>query len=447
VSTTDRIDSALRRAWALVDEWCGVVRHVMLHEVAPSDPPWFFATARLASTRGFSDVEAAALCGGAGEHPSAALLAALGEAIERYSIGSYREDELIRGTFAELRPTAVDPRRLVFFADEQYAWPSFPYARVDLAQPLSWTAGTSLVDGRERLVPAARVFTPYRAPAPVERIMQSTSTGAACHETRAAATLSALFECIERDAFTIAWLNRLPLPLVPADDLADADLGEAVARLARRGWTASLFDATSDLPWPTVVGVLAGTGDRVPALAFGAATRGSLAAAARKALIESAHTAFWVRTRNVGTPARFRSDFADVTTLNGHSLLYGDPAMRTRAAFLADAVPEPVRRFKAGARRLGRGASGDADVLLRECARSLHDVGLEAVAVDVTPSDVRDLGFEVVRVVVCDLHPLWGGHHVRCLGGERVRAVPVRMGYRSTPAPVAMLNDDPHPMP
>ena len=58
-----------------------------------------------------------------------------------------------------------------------------------------------------------------------------------------------------------------------------------------------------------------------------------------------------------------------------------------------------------------------------------------------------DLGFTAVRVVTTDLHPLWGGHHVRCLGGRRVREVPVRLGYRESPPAVTDLNPDPHPMP
>ena len=442
--TTD----ALARAYALVDEHVGVVHQLVVHEIGPADPPFFYATAQLASTLGFSDVRASALNGGAGWDASTAMMAALGEAMERYGIALYAEADLVRGSYEHLRRDAIDPHRFVFFADEQYGWPGFPYARVDPTTALSWVAGTSLVDGRERLLPAARVYTPYKTPRHAELVMQSTSTGAACHVDRDHAVLSALYECIERDAFTIAWLNRLALPEISLDDLGDDRLDHARALLDDRGLAPVLLDATSDLACPTVVCILRGEGDDTPAVAFGAATRGTLRAAARKALLESAHTWFWIHTRCLEHGlTTFRDDYADVRTLDKHSLLYGHPRMRDRVAFLQDDVPQAVRRFKAQVHAVPAPTDPSAAAELTRCVQNLARAGLDAVVVDVTPADLRDLGFVVVRVAVPDLHPLWGGHHVRCLGGTRVRTVPVTMGYFATARRAADLNPDPHPMP
>jgi ribosomal protein S12 methylthiotransferase accessory factor len=440
--------NALARAYALVDEHVGVVHQLVVHEIGPADPPFFYATAQLASTAEFSDVRASALNGGAGWDASTAMMAALGEAMERYGIALYAEADLVRGSYEDLQRDAIDPRRFVFFAEEQYGWRDFPYTRVDPTAPLSWVAGTSLVDGRERLLPAARVYTPYKAPRHAELIMQSTSTGAACHVDRDHAILSALYECIERDAFTIAWLNRLALPEISLADVRDDQLDHARRLLADRGLEPVLLDATSDLACPTVVCVLHGHGDDTPAVAFGAATRGTLRAAARKALVESAHTWFWIHTRCLEHGmASFRDDYTDVRTLDKHSLLYGHPRMRDRVAFLQDDVPDAVRRFKAWTHAAAASTDTSPAAELKRCVQNLARAGLDAVVVDVTPDDVRELGFVVVRVAVPDLHPLWGGHHVRCLGGTRVRTVPVTMGYFATERRAADLNHDPHPMP
>ncbi len=435
----------LERALDLVGDWCGLVRQVVMHEVGPADPPLFFATARLGSTRGFSDVEAGLLNGGAGSDAATAVMGAIGEAMERYSLGLYREKDLVRGTFAELEGEALDPRQLIFFSDEQYGWKGFPYARFDPWLPLSWVPGVSLIDGRQRLVPAARVFTPYVAPSRAELLMQSTSTGAACQGSRALAVLSALHECIERDAFVIAWLNRLPLLELSADDLLGHGDDDLLHGLARRGITPRWFDATTDLACPSVVCVLEGCGPGVPSQAFGAATRPTLRAAGRKALVESAHTWFWIRTRLLDTRLALpsRADFADVTSLNAHSLLYAAPRMRAYTRFLQGDGPTPGRTCEAEPRNPCR----DARQELAHWIGVLADAGLEAVAIDLTPPEIADLGFEVVRVVVSDLHPLWGGHHVRCLGGERVRKVPVALGYRDREATTVELNSAPHPMP
>jgi ribosomal protein S12 methylthiotransferase accessory factor len=122
--------------------------------------------------------------------------------------------------------------------------------------------------------------------------------------------------------------------------------------------------------------------------------------------------------------------------------------MRDKVAFLMGDVPARVSGCKAVAHACDPvGRSESAELELARCVARLRDADLEPVAIDVTPRDIRDTGFVVVRVVVADLHPLWGGHHVRCLGGRRVREVPVRLGYFDHPRALTELNADPHPMP
>ncbi len=467
MSESAAIEAALVRAGRLVDERWGVVRHVVVHDVGPSDPAIFCATAQLASTRPFSDGIASRLNGGAGLDRATATMGALGEAIERYAIGLYRETELLRAPFADLAREAVDPRRLIFFADEQYAWPRFPYVRFDAGAPLSWVAGISLLDGTQRWVPASRVYTPYVAPAAGDRLLQSASTGAACHVDRDRAVLAALYECIERDAVMIAWLSRLALPRLDPATSASRSTRRLLERFAAQGLVALLLDATSDLGIPTVFCILYAPRGTTPSLAVGAATRATLGAAAEKALVESAHTLFWIHTRCRDRPLpAFREDYADVTSLDLHSLLYGHPRMRERVAFLCGEVPAAVRSAKAAARDEAAAAAGDsaapaasravsgsaasgesASDELRRCIAVLRRHDLDAVAIDLTPPDVADLGFAVVRVVVADLHPLWGGHQLRCLGGRRLAQVPVRLGYLEAPRATHELNTDPHPMP
>ena len=376
------------------------------------------------------------------------MLGALGEAIERYAIAIYRESDLIRGSWREMETTAIDPRRLIFFADEQYAWRDFPYVRFEGGTVISWVRGTSLLDGRERLVPASRVHTPYRAPRPAERLLQSTSTGAASHVCQAEAILGGLYECIERDAVMIAWLNRLPLPSLDPSNVGRSALEATIELLAARGLGVQLFDATSDLGVPTVLALILGADGRVPAMAVGAATRATIDAAAEKAVVEAAHTFFWIHTRcrERGLPT-FREDYADVTSLDLHSLLYGDPRMRAKVAFLMGETPARARWRNAAARVCDPVAPEATETELARCVARLRTAELDAVVVDVTPRDIRDAGFVVVRVVVEDLHPLWGGHQVRCLGGRRVREVPMRLGYFDQPRAVDELNGDPHPMP
>ena len=141
----------------------------------------------------------------------------------------------------------------------------------------------------------------------------------------------------------------------------------------------------------------------------------------------------------------FRDDYADVTSLDLHSLLYGDPKMRGKIAFLSGDVPASVDARKAVVRRETQEGSTGGE--LRRCVAALRRLELDAVAIDMTPPEVADLGFVVMRVVVPELHQLWGGHQVRCLGGRRVAEVPIRLGYGDRSRAPGDFNRDPHPMP
>jgi ribosomal protein S12 methylthiotransferase accessory factor len=59
----------------------------------------------------------------------------------------------------------------------------------------------------------------------------------------------------------------------------------------------------------------------------------------------------------------------------------------------------------------------------------IREVGLQALLVDVTTEDMRDLGFTVVKAVVPGFHPLFMGHAIRSQGGDRLWEVPRKLGY------------------
>jgi ribosomal protein S12 methylthiotransferase accessory factor len=69
-------------------------------------------------------------------------------------------------------------------------------------------------------VPACLMSLPYSAPfreQGEQTIGPSISTGQAAAASTEAALLGGLCEVIERDAFSIAWLNRLSMPEVQID--------------------------------------------------------------------------------------------------------------------------------------------------------------------------------------------------------------------------------------
>lgn len=367
--------------------------------------------------------------------------AALGEVVERYAAARVPHEELVLASAAELGDAAVDPQRFALFAAEQYARDGFPFAPFNRTTRIRWTAGRSLADGRPVYVPAQLVYLPWRQRVPGEAAFgYSTSSGLACATDEPTATLGALLELVERDAFMIVWNARLSLPRLverPAGELTSFVERYLDPTLLRH----RLVDLSAFLDVPVVLACVR-AGARGPGeLGVGAAAAADPVTAARKALAEAyAVRSAAGRLSRLG-PRRFRPDFGDVTTFDDHVHVYADPRRAAATRFLDSSRK---RRALSDVRPLE--GSNDRD-RLASLVRRLDAAGLEAYAVDVSPPDIRAAGLNVVRAVVPELCPLDVRHDARFLGARRLRDEPARLGLTPRPLRYDELNPDPHPFP
>src|SRR5436190_3960649 len=184
--------------------------------------------------------------------------AAIGEALERYS-GSYVPHERIIVTSAsELGGAAVDPERFALFSHAQYRDPAFPFRRFERDMAVGWVEGFSVPGGARAYLPAQLVFMPWqRRDGEEVRVGHATSSGLACGATLEEAILTGLLELVERDAFMLAWHNRLSLPLL---DWHGDETVEALDRryFAATGLRYSAVDLSRFLAVPAVLGVVHG---------------------------------------------------------------------------------------------------------------------------------------------------------------------------------------------
>lgn len=422
----------------LVHPSTGIVNDLIELQVNPEDPDLhFFATqlADLAEWTGFSYVERTSA---AGRTRQEAVAAALGEAVERYAaaVSLHEAGELVWATWEELGESAVDPRSFALYADEQYTH-NWPFDRPQIDVHMRWAHGWSLTHKRKVLLPAQFVYQPFD-PLPGEpTLLLHASTGTACGENIEHAILSSLSEVIERDAFMIHWLCRLPAPRVDlsSDPLLQAELS---ARYARPGITYHVFDFTTDLGVPTYFAAVVEDGSTNTCMAVGAATRPHGSAAARKALMESVQTRVWLRQMARSEGLRRFDTWDDVSSFEDHVHLWGNPELLPHADFLLkNRVTVPLRN-DCPATTVSEQISWMVD---RLAAR-----GLEVIIVDITPSDIRALGLTVVRAVVPGCIPLSSDHRFEPLGGSRLYSVPQLLGYHS-PKTTADFNPVPHPFP
>jgi ribosomal protein S12 methylthiotransferase accessory factor len=436
-------DGLLSAEPSLVSRRCGVVSAFQRFPKDPSEParPYLFAAA-IANHRfvegpgpehlGFS---------GKGMTPTDARASALGEAVERYSGACWLEEEILRGRRDELGGPSLDPRELVLYEPAQYA--ILPYAPYEDTTTMGWVPARSIVSGEETLVPALAVFMGYQPRSREEYLFPATSNGLAAHTSLADAVLAAALEVLERDAFLITWMNRLPTWRVVPSGHPDADLVELCAAYRRHDVDLQLYRLPTDNPCHVFMALAVERGDAAgPAVTVGLGADLAAARAARKALLEACQVrpVMRLRMRSAESQSRIGQLLADphlVTTLEDHALLYADSRARGAFDFLWDHQPTT---FDWTVTDVEDGAH------LWRLAEHFRSRGGDALAIDVTPPDMARLGLHTARVVVPGFQPLHHGWNGTRLAGRRLADVPHRLGLVDEPTTLERRNDDPHPL-
>ncbi|WP_433252687.1 YcaO-like family protein [Streptosporangium sp. CA-135522] len=415
-------------AWNdLVDPRTGIVREITELRVDDDEPRFVHYLSEACSTEAMGFLKNFGNNGGAAADRRRALAKAIGEAVERYCSACFSYDDFLPASYDELGRPATPPASYALYRREQYDTPGFPWRPFASGTRVAWTRGRSLVTGEEVLLPAAFVYVPYhyRAETP---IAQPISTGLACGSSLREATLSALCEVVERDAFTLMWQGRLSRPRIRLGSLP-APLTDLVRRFQAVGLAVHVVDITTDVGCPSVMTIAEGFTPMSPALAFAAASHPDAEVACRKSLEELAHTRkFSVQVMDYlpPVPVEVEAGHPAVDGQRAH-LRYYCPQESKEYARFAWACPDEIDLD------VSAGRDRSLDALVAAVAATGEDV----IACDLTTPDVAELGLSVVRVVVPGLHPLHMGHSNRATGGRRLAALP---GW-------SLADDNPHPHP
>ena len=380
---------------------------------------------------------------GKGMTMEAARTSALGEAVERYGGACWDPSELVFARRDRLDGPSLDPRDLVLYAPWQYD--ELPYHPYDGSNQLGWLRARSLVSGTEVWVPALASFMSYAVVFDEEYLCPITSNGLAAGPTLIDAILSAALEVLERDAFMITWLARLPVERWSLKHHPDPDVEALCEAYRRRGVTFELYHLPTDHP----VHVFAAMGYQSsgwggPAVVVGLGAGFDAAPAARAAVMEVAQVrpALRRRLRTEAAQERLRQlldDPHDVESLEEHDLLYSSPSALSALDFLRRA---PVRDDPwSQSPRDGRALTD----LERLCTH-LEAAGDDLLYVNLTPPDLAEHGLYVVRCLLPSFQPIDFGWKERRLGGERLYTLPARLGLAPGRLGHGDLNDDPHPI-
>lgn len=363
--------------------------------------------------------------------PRRARRLCVAEALERYSSCIVDTEQLQWATATELGDEAVDLTTFPACSPTELAHPDCFVHPIDPDGRQRWVRGWSLTEQRPKWVPAASVWLRFAARTPAERFTSGISTGCATHTDIHQAVLSGLCEVIERDSIALTWLQRIPWPRLEID-WHTPHLAEFAQRHRRSNVEIDIFDATTDLGIPTFYSL-----ERTPhhaRLSQLVMCNTSLdpVDSVAKMLREAASSRIALQVE------RALPDRVEQYTNVYHGAVHmGRPENAGAFDFLTSTTQ--TRRLT----DVPHLATGDARADLDLVVRRLTAAGYEAVVVEITTDEARDVGFRVVRVIVPGLMPLSFVHTARYLAHPRLFQAPARLGYPVAAEPE--LNHDPQP--
>lgn len=372
---------------------------------------------------------------GAGYCREQAVRSALGESVERYASSCWRADELTYATGSALGTDAVGFDRFEYFSRGQTEHPKFPFPQYDRDVAYHWCRGHDLSSGARRYVPASLAYLNYDEKLG-DMFALAISTGTACHADPTLAALNGLCEVVERDAFMISWLRKLPLPRIRVD--SDPALRALYSRHFE-GSTFSFqsFDMTTDFGIPAVLTVAQTTVAGSMVFGVGAACRLSARQAVAKSILEATTTVMFARSLLDEIPHFDPGpNFDNVRTFDDHVRLFCEPHMAPHLDFLLESEREVDLR--AGEE------VGSADQALRRCLEHVTEAGHEAIVVDLTTHDLHLAGLSCSKVFIPGTVPMTSTHGIQPLGSPRLRHVPAALGYD---VQAETFNRTPHPFP
>jgi ribosomal protein S12 methylthiotransferase accessory factor len=366
-----------------------------------------------------------------------AIMATIGETIERYTPTFFPPGEGIVGTYQDVKANTVHPSEFALFHEEQFKLfeeKRYSVARFTEDLPLTWVYTTDLTTGKKMLCPAQLLYMPFTRDK--RYITAGNSTGLAAHTNYHKAILNALYECVERDSFVITWTNNLVPPKIKQTKEIKDHLRERFP--PHYQW--HLFDITYDLKVPSVFGICIGESDFGKFVAVGSATRSTIAEATKKVIQEIGQTSPYFRwllgEKRDWMPS---DDFNELLSFADHSIFY---LKRQDMWGVFDKWTQQAENHVIDFSEKDERTDVQK---IRDTLQVFKQKGYNVLLRDMSTVDTRQLGYFSLKVYVPQLIQMSGGYPFYFLGGRRMYEVPKAMGYGESN--YEGLNKYPHPFP
>ncbi|ASS75448.1 hypothetical protein CIG75_10990 [Tumebacillus algifaecis] len=378
------------------------------------------------------------------------------EALERYAGMIPRGRKTVNfGSYQEFREHAIHPPQLGIHDPAQRAEPGFRYHPYDDDLKVGWVWAYSWRQQKSVLIPEQMVYyrlsqtTPDQPP--VNRFVYETSNGCAMGGSLEEAIYYGLMEVIERDAFLVAWYNRLPLTEIDLEGVKDQNILLVKDRVEAMGYRLHLFDMTMESGIPSIWATLINPAEDAGVKTYTAAGAHADPEKAIMGAMVEVVTSMPIYEISL-TPKRDEAeamvnDPTLVQTMEDHVLLYSHPDTLPRYDFLFGEGRQVKSVRDLYANWYENTPPKDFSAELTDLMDRLLEHHQDILIIDETPPELEPLGIRAVKVIVQGMLTMSFGHQFRRIVMERVQQAPVTMGYRKEPIAPEEINLQPHPFP
>jgi ribosomal protein S12 methylthiotransferase accessory factor len=367
-----------------------------------------------------------------------AMLGAVGEAVEHYCASHPLMKGTRRAAFAQL-PGAVPPTDFVLYSEAQYARRDFPYRPWQTTDEVLWAQVKELGTDELAWVHAPFLYLNPPSDQPQDFLFPANSSGFAAGPDLDWAIRRGILELLERDAFMVTWLNRLPVPEIDFAGVGGIT-GEIRSTYERWGAEVRAFRLATDLPVSAVMALVIDRTGEGPAAMIGLGCDMNVRQALQKSLFEVCQLHELLRRRHAEGAGSRLNAFADVHSMAEHAAYFLRPDHFHEFDFLLQ------HRRKVGIDDISSAPPSTGENDLKVLQSALASSGCRVFYHDVTTPDLTQYPIRVARALVTQLQPIHFGHGQERLGGTRLYEIPKKLGFREAASSEATLNPCPHPL-
>jgi len=364
-----------------------------------------------------------------------ALLKCLAESIERFCNYHFESVFAIRhSSIKDSRKEIVPIESFARYSNDQLSKPEYQRFVFTNTQKIHWTDCVELSTNKKKLIPCNSVYLscPYISTEPL--LYPPISTGVAGGSTIDDALMNGLCEAIERDAYSIAFLQKIPSPNIQLANIHDTEIQHFIEIAQQYNLELYCVDLTTDINIPVVGAIIIDRTGIGKAVSVGLKCDINPLRALKGALAEAFHTRGWIRqvreeiaaNSNDSTISK-QSDF-----VRRGLWWYPETQIHNLDFWLKSSRPSTM---SFSTKPLSASAQ------LKYITERLYAHNYDIYWKDITHPAFKKIRYHIVKAIVPQLQPLVFDEQLPISGGDRLRTVPTVLGHKLQ----RRINHDPNP--